>query len=106
MAVADAFVLIISAELGLKGGVESSPNKSMFLGAGRGLGMEALDDDAASSRWELDRSLFAFSCTSVNGISSSPSASSVEGSGIGPSITHRFVSYFVRMKFSILASDG
>ena len=33
--------------------------------------------------------------------SSSPSASSVAGSGIGPSITHRLDSYLVRMKFSI-----
>lgn len=37
--------------------------------------------------------------------SSSPS-SSVEGSGMGPSITHLFDSYLVRMKFSILASEG
>jgi hypothetical protein len=37
---------------------------------------------------------------------SSSSASRVEGSGIGPSMTQRFDSYFVRMKFSILASDG
>ena len=37
---------------------------------------------------------------------SSSSASSVEGSGIGPSITQRFDSYFVRIKFSIFASDG
>lgn len=40
----------------------------------------------------------------LSGVSSS--ASSVVGSGIGPSITHRFDSYFVRMKFSIFASDG
>jgi hypothetical protein len=38
--------------------------------------------------------------------SSSPSSSSVAGSGIGPSMTHRLLSYFVRMKFSILASLG
>jgi hypothetical protein len=37
---------------------------------------------------------------------SSSSASRVEGSGIGPSMTQRFDSYFVRMKFSILASEG
>lgn len=47
-----------------------------------------------------------FSLTKLNGTSSSPSASSVEGSGIGPSITQRFESYFVLMKFSILDSDG
>ena len=40
------------------------------------------------------------------GTSSSPSASRVAGSGIGPSITHLFDSYFVRMKFSIFASEG
>ena len=39
-------------------------------------------------------------------MSSSPSASRVAGSGIPPSITHLFDSYFVLMKFSILASDG
>lgn len=38
--------------------------------------------------------------------SSSPSTSRVEGSGMGPSMTHRFDSYFVRIKFSILASEG
>lgn len=37
----------------------------------------------------------------VRTISSSPSSSSVAGSGIGPSIVQRFDSYFVLMKFSI-----
>lgn len=37
---------------------------------------------------------------------SSSSVSRVEGSGIGPSIVQRFDSYFVRMKFSIFASEG
>lgn len=37
---------------------------------------------------------------------SSSSGSRVEGSGIGPSMTQRFDSYLVRMKFSIFASDG
>jgi hypothetical protein len=37
---------------------------------------------------------------------SSSSSSRVEGSGIPPSITHRLDSYFVRIKFSILASEG
>lgn len=37
--------------------------------------------------------------------SSSPPASSVAGSGIPPSITHRFESYFVLMKFSIFLID-
>lgn len=50
---------------------------------------------------------FAFSCTTFNGTSSSISPSSnVLGSGIGPSMTHRLLSYFVLMKFSILASLG
>lgn len=46
-------------------------------------------------------------CTTFNGTSSSASpSSSVLGSGIPPSITHRLLSYLVRMKFSILASFG
>jgi hypothetical protein len=49
-----------------------------------------------------------FSCTTFNGTSSSsaPPSSSVLGSGIGPSMTHLRLSYFVRMKFSIFASFG
>lgn len=47
-----------------------------------------------------------FSFTKLKGTSSSPSASRVDGSGIGPSITHLFDSYFVLMKFSIFASEG
>ena len=50
--------------------------------------------------------MLCFSLTKFKGISSSPSASNVEGSGIGPSITHLFDSYFVLIKFSILASEG
>ena len=38
--------------------------------------------------------------------SSSPSASKVAGSGMGPSITHRLDSYLVLMKFSILLSSS
>lgn len=56
--------------------------------------------------WEADLSILCFSFTKFSGISSSPSASRVEGSGTGPSITHLFDSYLVLMKFSILASDG
>lgn len=37
--------------------------------------------------------------------SSSPSVSSVAGSGMGPSITHLFDSYFVRIKFSIFLQE-
>lgn len=57
-------------------------------------------------RWEVDLSTLAFSCTSVRGTSSSPSASKVAGSGIGPSMTHLLDRYLVRMKFSIFASEG
>jgi hypothetical protein len=39
-------------------------------------------------------------------LTSSSAPSRVEGSGIGPSITHRLDSYFVLIKFSILVSDG
>ena len=38
---------------------------------------------------------------SVRTTSSSPSTLNVEGSGIGPSMTHLLDSYLVRMKFSI-----
>src|SRR5438045_9098792 len=55
---------------------------------------------------EEERSRLCFSLTRLSGISSSPSASSVAGSVIGPSITHLFDSYFVRIKFSIFASEG
>lgn len=55
---------------------------------------------------DAERSILCFSFTRLSGTSSSPSASSVAGSGIGPSITQRLDSYFVLMKFSILASDG
>jgi hypothetical protein len=39
-------------------------------------------------------------------LTNSSSPSNVDGSGIGPSITQRLDSYFVLMKFSILASEG
>lgn len=51
-------------------------------------------------------SICCFSFTILKGTSSSPSTSSDAGSGIGPSMTHLFSSYFVRMKFSILDSEG
>lgn len=62
--------------------------------------------EPGTARCEVERCRSCFSFTKFRGISSSPSASSVAGSGIGPSITHLFESYFVRMKFSIFASDG
>lgn len=64
------------------------------------------DWPADALRTDSRCSTFCFSFTTLSGTSSSPSASRVAGSGIGPSITHRFSSYLVRMKFSILASDG
>jgi len=106
----------------------SSPNKSI-LGAGAGglpraaggarLVVPFFTDPALSS--------LAFSCTTLSGCggsmvslgvylcrgfvqmhghttSSSPSPPRVEGSGMGPSMTHRFESYLVRIKFSILLS--
>jgi hypothetical protein len=65
-------------------------------------------DDCPSDAFRTDSllSIFCFSFTTLRGTSSSPSTSSVAGSGMGPSITHRFSSYLVRMKFSILASEG
>ena len=83
---------------------------------GRGAGGGGFVEEA---RCDAERSIFAFSWTTFNGYksvsaavfafvsksqpttSSSPSPSSVAGSGIPPSITHLFESYFVRMKFSI-----
>lgn len=85
----------------------SSPNRSgccVLLtceappGVGLFIDVAALCDD--------DRSMLCFSFTKLSGTSSSPSASKVEGSGIGPSMVHRFDSYLVRMKFSIFASEG
>lgn len=107
----------VSVVFGLAGGSGTSPNKSTAGAAFRGGGSGWLDVD--ETRCEEPRSSLAFSWTTFSGypwfsirscrwkkggctISSSPSASNVAGSGIGPSITHRLDSYFVRMKFSIL----
>lgn len=60
----------------------------------------------ATALCEADLSMLCFSFTKLKGTSSSPSASSVDGSGIGPSITHLFESYLVLIKFSIFASAG
>lgn len=75
-------------------------------GCGTLLTWDGPDDCPADVLCELDRSIACFSFTRLNGTSSSPSASRVEGSGIGPSLTHLLDSYFVRMKFSIFDSDG
>jgi hypothetical protein len=95
-----------------RGGGSSPPIKSA-TGAGFG-------GAGGAFRSEADRSIFAFSCTTFKGCdetgqhritrepatvlttSSSPSTSSVAGSGMPPSMTHLFDSYLVRMKFSIL----
>lgn len=97
------FVAVGPAVLDLCG-IGSPPMRSACGGA-------AIDRGAAD--WPTDafrsdslRSTTCFSFTTLSGISSSPSASNVEGSGIGPSITHLLSSYLVRMKFSILASEG
>lgn len=66
----------------------------------------AADCPTDALRTDSRRSTFCFSLTTLSGTSSSPSASSVAGSGMGPSMTHLFSSYLVRIKFSILASDG
>ena len=89
-----------SVVAGLAGG-SRSPNKST-LEAGRGCARGV--SELACNLCDADLSIFAFSCTIFNGTSSS--ASRVEGSGIVPSMTHLLDSYFVRMKFSILASEG
>lgn len=98
-------------------GVGSSPNKSMF---GAGLATARGGPLIVPFLIEADRSSFAFSCTTFRGCytvsemarisgeilqhttSSSASEPKVAGSGIGPSMTHLFESYLVRMKFSIL----
>ena len=101
--------------------IGSSPKRSTFCGCR--VTREAGAAADADARCDVDRSIFAFSCTTLRGYqdqcsaqvsaeqtilttSSSPSTSNVEGSGMGPSMVHRFDSYFVRIKFSILASAG
>lgn len=90
-----------------RGGGSKSPKRSTLDcccgGACTGGGRPVLGA-AAACFCDALLSILAFSCTTLSGTSSS--SPSVEGSGMGPSITHRFDSYFVRIKFSILASDG
>lgn len=85
-------------------GKTGSPPKRLAGGAASEL--DAADCPTNSFRTDSRRSIFCFSFTTLRGMSSSPSTSRVDGSGMGPSITHRLSSYFVRMKFSILASEG
>jgi hypothetical protein len=102
-----------------RGGAGSSPNRSIAGCCLCGGGAGRLE--LVPRRCDADRSICTFSCTFFKGCSllavflessrlaltiSSSSVSRVEGSGIGPSIVQRFDSYFVRMKFSIFASDG
>jgi hypothetical protein len=102
-----------------RGGAGSSPKRSIAGCCLCGGGAGRLE--VVPSRCDADRSIWTFSCTFFSGCGllavslesprlpltkSSSSASNVEGSGMGPSIVQRFDSYFVRMKFSIFASDG
>lgn len=89
-----------AADIVLEGGPSSSANKS---GCGA---LRTCDGPPEAAFCEVERSIACFSFTKLNGTSSSPSASKVEGSGIGPSATHLLESYFVLIKFSIFASDG
>lgn len=90
-------------------GIGSAPIRS-GTGAGAGIGAGTDREAAVGVLDWLRRDPFlsrvCFSFTTLSGTSSSPSASSVEGSGIGPSITHLLSSYLVRIKFSIFDSEG
>ena len=96
-----------SVVLGLAGAtISSSPNKSTFCVAVL-VGGGAIVPLPFRKLALLSLSPIAFSRTTFKGTSSSSVPSSNElGSGIGPSITQRLLSYLVRMKFSILASFG
>src|SRR5690606_28831585 len=63
-------------------------------------------DDWPTDAFLIDSflSMVVFSLTSPSGMLSL--SSRVLGSGIGPSITQRLSSYFVRMKLSTLLSEG
>lgn len=91
-----------SAVLGLTGGSGVKSSNRLTFATGRDCDCVC----AGACRCEADLSILAFSCTMFKGMLSSPSASNVDGSGIGPSITHLLDSYLVRIKFSIFASEG
>lgn len=93
-----------SVVLGRAGGSKSSNRLTLVVCGGACTGGGIPLDCAVDCLWDADLSILAFSCTTFSGTSSS--SPSVEGSGIGPSIAHLLVSYFVRMKFSIFPSDG
>lgn len=87
------------------GGRSSPPIRSAWGGGGTGL----RDDPwCPTELFRIDSflSMVCFSFTMLSGTSSSPSTSKLAGLGMGPSMTHRFSSYLVLMKFSILTSDG
>lgn len=98
-----------SVVLGLAGcaaGSAISPNKSICGCCARG-GPGTIPIPCPFLPLALLSRSFTCCCTTFSGTSSSaPPSSSVLGSGIGPSITHRLLSYLVRMKFSIFASLG
>lgn len=81
-------------------GIGSSPPIRSTCGAGWA------EAEGCPFRSDSCLSIVCFSFTILSGTSSSPSASNVAGSGIGPSMTHLLSSYLVRMKFSILPSEG
>lgn len=85
---------------GFAGGMGSSPPIRSTCGAGWAEG------GGCPLRSDSFLSIVCFSLTMLSGTSSSPSASNVAGSGIGPSMTHLLSSYLVRIKFSIFASEG
>lgn len=85
-------------------GIGSSPPIRSATGGGRFRGRWDCPMDAFRIVSFLSTTCFSF--TMLSGTSSSPAVSRVAGSGIGPSMTQRFSSYFVRIKFSILVSEG
>lgn len=94
--------LVATGPAVLARGIGSSPPIRSTCGAGTG----RAGAEGCPFRSDSCLSMLCFSLTILSGTSSSPSASSVEGSGSGPSMTHLLSSYLVRMKFSILASEG
>lgn len=84
-------------------GMGSSPPMRSNAGC---WGAAGVDDCPPDRRKDSFLSIVCFSLTRLRGTSSSPSTSKDAGSGIGPSMTHLFSSYLVRIKFSILASEG
>jgi len=102
-----ALLVAGSVVLGLAGaGSFMSPNRSTSCGLARGGCGRPPARGALAFLWLAPLVALARSCTTFRGTSSSSPASNVLGSGIGPSMTHRLLSYLVRMKFSIFDSFG